>query len=150
MVHSEFTYVVHGEAVRQWNALRTRPAILWGGSMSLACTGADTPDKPPTGPWTFGLVKRSAELVKHRYQSLRSTGGTPPAINGLVLRKREREKGSEWQINRASRANIYSRKGRFLVSPYKEDCRNHVLKFEEQYQKLLQSLGVYLRHKQLC
>ncbi len=48
---------------------------------------------PPTRPWTFGVVKCSTELVKHCYPSLRSTGGTPPANNGLVRRKREREKG---------------------------------------------------------
>lgn len=74
-----------------------------------------SPISPPTGPWTIGVVKRSAELVKHCYPSLRSTDGTPPANDGLVLRERLREKGREWQIKRASSGEMYSneRKCRF-------------------------------------
>lgn len=64
-----------------------------------------TPITTPSGPQTPGVVKRSAELVKHCYPSLRSTGGTPPANDGLG----------------------------------NEECRKHVLKFEEQSQKLSQS-----------
>jgi len=63
--------------------------------MSLACYGVDDPNNhPPGGPRTPGVVKRSAELVKHCYPSLRSTGGTPPANDGLGLRERGREKGA--------------------------------------------------------
>lgn len=54
-----------------------------------------TPTNPPTGPRTLGVVKRSAEILEHYYPSLWSTGGTPPANDGLVLRERQRKKGSE-------------------------------------------------------
>ncbi len=133
--------MVHGEAVRQWNALRSRPAILWGGSMSLACTEADTPDKPPPD---LGPSESSNAPPNSWNTAIRPSGplvGLLPLTTDWFWGKEREKKGSEWQIKRASRGKIYShdRKGS-LGSPYKEECRNHVLKFEEQFQKLLQRL----------